>query len=190
MLVAALIGIGLALLPDEQKARFTEAGNDRTSQQRLLYWRHGVEMVSEHPWLGVGYFNFSKYYETHYAEDMLYEHAQLPHNIFVQVGTDSGVLGLGVYLLIIYSGFRNARTIRELCRAREESWARLFERMALGLATAAWGFIVAGQFVSVAYYPFLWINLAMTVALRNITEQKLAEADSTSKPNTSRGRRR
>ena len=190
LLVASLIGAGLVLLPEEQKARFTAAGTDRTSQQRLLYWRHGTEMIGEHPWLGVGFFNFSRYYETHYREDMLYEHAQLPHNIFVQVGTDSGLLGLGVYLMIVYAGFRNSRTIRELCRTREEPWARLFERLATGFATAAWGFIVAGQFVSVAYYPFLWINLAMTVALRNVVEQRLAEASSAGQAIATRDRRR
>jgi hypothetical protein len=43
--------------------------------------------------------------------------------------------------------------------------------MAKGLNIAMWGFIIAGQFVTVAYYPFPWVNLALTVALGNIVKR-------------------
>jgi O-antigen ligase len=168
LIASAVVILGWVLLPDEQKARFTSVGSDRTSQQRILYWRNGVEMIKENPVLGVGFFNFPKYFETHYPEDMLYPRAELPHNIFIQVGTDAGLLGLGIYLMILYRNFRSVREIRALCKSREEPSARLFDRLAFGLSISAWGFIVAGQFVTVAYYPFLWINLALTVSLRNI----------------------
>jgi hypothetical protein len=37
-----------------------------------------------------------------------------------------------------------------------------------------WGFLIAGQFVTVTYYPFFWINLAMMVATGNVARQMAA----------------
>jgi O-antigen ligase len=156
------------VLPDEQKQRFSEMGEDKTSQQRLLYWENGWQMMFEHPGLGVGYFNFIPYYESYYREDMLYPTAQLPHNIFVQVGTDSGFTGLVIYLLIIVYTFIIMRAL-----AKEQSEKVSMEvSLATSFNYSLIGFIVAGQFVTVAYYPFLWIHLAMTVSLKNIAEKR------------------
>lgn len=169
-----LITIGLfawlfwTLLPDEQKLRFSMAGEDKTSQQRLLYWKNGWDMMLDHPILGVGYFNYIPYYEIYYTEDMLYRSAQLPHNSFIQVGTDSGFLGLGIYLAIVILAFGSIRALSK------ENCGRLSMEAALasGFNYSLIGFLVAGQFVTVAYYPFLWIHLAMIVSLRNIAARR------------------
>jgi putative inorganic carbon (HCO3(-)) transporter len=173
LVIVGILGAAFfALLPNEQKSRFEAVGSDRTSQQRLLYWKHGAEMIRDHPVLGVGYFNFARYYADHYPEDMLYSTAQLPHNIFVQVGTDTGVPGLFVFIMILFRNFRCAREIRNMWAAAGKPNS-FHAAVARGLTVALWGFIIAGQFVTVTYYPFLWINLAFTVALRNISAKAL-----------------
>jgi hypothetical protein len=43
--------------------------------------------------------------------------------------------------------------------------------MAHGLDGALVGYVASGFFISVLYYPFFWINFAMTVALHNATLQ-------------------
>lgn len=178
VLVGALIAAAIILLPEEQMARFSKSGDDKTSQQRLLYWKHGLTMIEENPLLGVGYFNFPSYYEAYYRYDMLYETAQLPHNIFVQVGTDAGVPGLAFFAMIIYRCFKSTAEVRRLTAGSEKT--KPYYRLARGLESALWGFIIAGQFVTVTYYPFLWINLAFSVALRNIVAREVtAEAAAT-----------
>lgn len=121
-------------------------------------------MIQAHPALGVGFYNFAPYYTLHYPDDMLYGAAQLPHNIFIQVGTDTGLIGLTFFVLILYRNFKCAREVQ----ARAGPGDALLASLARGLNIAMWGFIIAGQFVTVTYYPFPWINLAMTVALGNI----------------------
>ena len=155
-----------SLMPEEQKVRLYESGGDKSSTQRLLYWSHGWEMIKEHPLSGVGFFNFSKYYEDHHREDMLYAVAQLPHNVFIQVGTDTGFPGLFLYVLIIIYCLRESHKISASQNALEMD--KVFAR---GLGIGLVGFIVAGQFVSIAYYPFLWIILPMIASLANITRQ-------------------
>jgi putative inorganic carbon (HCO3(-)) transporter len=175
----AVIGVSfVALLPDEQKARFEEIGDDRTSQQRLLYWQRGYEMFTEHPLLGVGYFNFAPYFNRHYPQDALYGKAQLPHNIFVQVASELGALGLSCYLALIYSAFSATRASKRaltLPTGRD----RFFKDLADALNVSFIGFLVAGQFVSVVYYPFMWIHLALVVCLRNITAKLALGTNST-----------
>jgi len=168
LVVLAAIAWGCwALLPDAQKARFLTIGDDKSSQQRLYYWQAGVRMIEKHPLLGVGYFNFQPYFAIHESNEILYGVAQLPHNIFVQVGTDAGLIGLGVFLMLIRCNLRTAREIQLMC-AEEEGHPSFAGSMARGLSISTWGFVIAGQFVTVTYYPFLWINLALTVSLANI----------------------
>jgi O-antigen ligase len=176
--VGVVVATVITLLPEEQKARFTTAGDDVTSQQRLLYWKHGLAMIEDHPVLGVGYYNFQRYFALHWPQDMLRGPAytpegvvvsELPHNIFVQVGTDTGVTGLLLFGMLIFRTWKTEREIRLM--ARQHPDGKPFAPLARGLLVAMWGFVIAGQFVTVTYYPFFWINLAFMVALNNITRK-------------------
>ncbi len=154
------------LLPQEQKDRFQIAGDDKSSIQRLLYWESGLDMLNEHPGLGVGYFNYVPYYEEFYREDMLYGRAELPHNIFIQVGADLGYPALIVYMILIfYSAYKtyHLRRKKEVYE-RHEFVGNILKYLNVSLI----GFVVAGQFVSVVYYPFLWIHLAFFVCCQNV----------------------
>lgn len=155
------------LLPAEQKERFSNAGDDKTSQQRLLYWEHGWEMIKDYPFSGVGFFNFIPYYESHYSYDLLYPKAQLPHNIFIQVGTDAGVIAVLFFLLLI--AYCLIAPLK-FCMAYKTS---SFEKsIAAGLGVGVFGFLVAGQFVTISYYPFLWVHLALIVSFLKVTNDK------------------
>ena len=166
--IALFAALAWQVLPAEQKERFTTIGTDKTSIQRTLYWKNGWEMMKEHPALGVGFFNFSPYFETYYPEDVLYKFAGLPHNIFIQIGTDAGFLGLFVYLMILAAAILKRQFMFK-------SRADIEDRPVDKLYTALWpafkfgiiGFVVAGQFVTVGYYPFLWLSLALMYAMEN-----------------------
>lgn len=151
------------LLPEEQKQRFEEAGTDKTSQQRLLYFENGWKMMQKYPGLGVGYFNFPKYFENYYPEDMLYDKAELPHNIFIQVGTDTGFTGLFIFLFLLLLPFWLSRR-----KKLDPDKDKFMHITITGVLQGLLGFIIAGQFVTVTYYPFLWISLAFVVAGHNV----------------------
>lgn len=161
-----VMGLLWAALPDQQKNRFQVAGDDRTSIQRLLYWEHGIDMLNDHPVLGVGFFNYIPYYERAYPEDILYDGAELPHNIFIQVGADLGYPALAVYLFMIIYSVRKTRMLRDSLGKQTER--NFFTHILTYLNLSIIGFVVAGQFVSVVYYPFMWIHLAMFVCCHNI----------------------
>ena len=175
LLGIALVGaIGWALLPAGEKARFSRSGTDPTSIQRFDYWHAGLRMIEDHPVLGVGYFNFPAVYARYDPTKLWHGTAQLPHNIFVQVGTDAGLLGLGIFLILIYRNLKLTREIRRTCE-RESRAPAFAPYVARGLAVTTWGFVIAGQFNTVSYYPFLWINLALAVSLANIVRQSVEQ---------------
>ena len=140
------------ILPQAQKERLSQSGSDRTSIERLTRWKAGVRMANENPAFGIGYNNWGTYY------------GDLSHNIFIQAWSELGYTGLLAFLALIVATFTvNARTRRLL---REMPGDTGFMRhMAYGLDGALIGYMGSGFFVTVLYYPYFWINLAMTVAL-------------------------
>jgi putative inorganic carbon (HCO3(-)) transporter len=166
-LLAVMTIAAFFLLPEEQITRFKEMGDDKTSQQRLLYWKRGMDMLADHPGLGIGFFNFPLAFRTLYPQDMLYEFSQLPHNIFIQVGSELGYSGLLSYTGIIVLAFRSTRRTARLRNAVKQS-DHLFIDLCGALNISFIGFLLAGQFVSVVYYPFMWIHIALVVSLENV----------------------
>lgn len=148
------------LLPEESMDRFRSMGEDGTSTSRRVYWAAGIQALNENPITGIGFANWSAYMHPRY-EDM-----GLPHNIFVQAGAELGYLGLAALAGLIIAHFVvNAQTRRILRRIKKRG--NFLSLMSIGLDGALFGFLVSGSFVTVLYYPYLWINLAMTVALYN-----------------------
>jgi putative inorganic carbon (HCO3(-)) transporter len=163
--VALIVVAVVTIMPEQQKERFRDAGTDKNSIARLTYWRHGIEITNEHPVFGIGYGNWGAYYRSHYDP-----RGTLPHNVFVQASAELGYTGLFAFLLLIgYTFVTNYRT-RKLAHRFSGSWFVFC--MAHALDGALVGYLVSGFFVTVLYYPYFWINFAMTVALhRAATEQ-------------------
>lgn len=166
--MALVVLVAWSVFPEEQKERFTSIGEDQSSIQRKLYWSHGFDMMIEHPFTGVGFYNFIPYYNDHFPDDVLYGSAQLAHNIFVQVGADLGFPGLLIYLLIIWSALLAVLRSRTKRKGADPTMNELY----MGLAYGFIGFLLAGQFVSVVYYPFMWIYLSFALAYGNIIKSR------------------
>jgi putative inorganic carbon (hco3(-)) transporter len=165
--VALVAGLTWLIIPEKQKTRFSEMGEDPTSLRRLQYWEDARTIMSEYPVLGIGYYNWLPYYRTRFDPT-----GQLPHNIFYQAGAELGFTGLGAFIGLILATFWVNRKTRRLARQLPDG-GRFLSGMASGLDGAVIGFCVAGYFVTVLYYPFFWINLAFTTALHCSTVREV-----------------
>ena len=166
--VAAVAVATWAILPQESKARFEVMGDDDTSTQRTTRWKEGIEMAKSRPLLGVGYANWTVYHSEHFPAG---RGSLLVHNIFIQAWAELGYLGLLAFLLMIGAKFNvNART-RRLARMTPGD-DRFIYAMAFGLDGAMVGYLASGFFITVFYYPYFWINLAMTIALHSSMVRK------------------
>lgn len=160
LIVVSVSWLTWTVLPAGSKARFEEMGTDETSTSRLDYWEHGIKIANEHPLLGIGYKNWLPYYRDNYNAE-----GELPHNFLVECVAELGYTGLIVLLLLILTFFvENARTRRHT-RPGAPGENRLFHSLTYGLDGAMIGFIGSGMFVTVLFYPFIWMNLALCLAL-------------------------
>lgn len=150
-----------AIVPPESKLRFEQAGEDRTSVARLTMWKHALDIMSQYPVLGVGFNNWVTYHDTYYGGK-----GTMTHNIFMEAGSELGYTGLIAFLALIGGTLVvNSRTRKAAMSMPDRG--RFIFFMAHGLDGALIGFLASGFFTTVLYYPFFWINFAMTVALHN-----------------------
>ena len=132
---AVLIGVigltGIGWLPDPIEGRLHDLGSylggpdpARTEitdanfavLERLAHWQAGLDMFSDHPWLGVGIGNFSAAYEK-YALPHWYEPLGHAHNIFINFLAETGVAGAGAFALVWLGAWRLSwRTARRAAR--------------------------------------------------------------------------
>jgi len=167
LVATAVVGLAVfAVLPQEQRDRFSDMGDDETSQSRLYLWRMGMDVAKNHPVLGVGYENWLLYVQRNYQPFNKYH--QLPHNIFVQAGAELGYVGLAGFLVLIVGTFRMNYLTRKRVKRRPDGQIPYY--MALGLDAALVGFMISGSFVTVLFYPYFWINYSMTAALFKIAK--------------------
>ena len=98
VVMIALMAIAYFLLPDEQIQRFSNMGDDTNSKTRFAYWAYGWEVIKDHPIFGVGYNNWLDY-AYYAAPDGIYGgRTQLPHNIYIEVASESGLLAFFSFL--------------------------------------------------------------------------------------------
>ncbi|MFA5133257.1 MAG: O-antigen ligase family protein [Patescibacteria group bacterium] len=79
-----------------------------TGETRIMAWKIALKAIQDRPFLGWGVEGydaaFNKYYEPELLRHSYYETwFDKPHNKILEVGVDSGLLGLGLYLSIFIS---------------------------------------------------------------------------------------
>jgi O-antigen ligase len=113
--VALVIGLSSAgLLPASIGERLADAGdilqirdvrgaaiNDANYAliERQAHWQAAINMLTEHPWTGVGFSNYQPVYEQYRLLNwpMPLGHA---HNIYLNVAAETGIPGLMFYLIL------------------------------------------------------------------------------------------
>lgn len=124
--------------------------------ERMAHWQAALSMWREQFWLGVGFGCYEAAYPAHRLSNWPYAlgHA---HNYYLNLLAETGVMGLGAYLVLLGSIFVS------LWRAsrRTEGWTR---GLALGLA-GAWMHFTAHNFVDNILVNNVHLHLGVLLAL-------------------------
>lgn len=170
-IVLPLATLTWVLLPEGNKARWREAGKDQDSLNRITYWKDGIQIAKDHPVLGIGYRNWLPYYRANYNPK-----GEVPHNYLVEAGSELGFTGLFVFVGMTGVYFwQNART-RKRVSVKSGSPDRFLWAMTYGLDGAMIGFLASGFFVTVLYYPYYWMNMALSMALARVVQTQSAQS--------------
>lgn len=163
-LIGAVSALVFWATPQEFLDRFDTAGEDRTSLERLELWENGIEMGEKHPFFGVGYENYRIYGKYYFNQP------KVAHNAFVEIFAELGYVGLSLYLHLMFTIYRVNRKTKKISLENGDAFsAAVSTSLSLGLPA----FAVCSFFISVQFYPFLYVQLALTAALNNIARQKI-----------------
>lgn len=179
--VVAIVALlaSLALLPQANWERLKSASMpeaDKTVSIRFRLWRAAASMFLDNPVLGIGPGNFRYVYIADYADEEAKPFAWAPHSIYFQALSELGALGILTLGGLWIAFFRmNARSRKALLASGMEP--RSFEYcLAVGLDLAMIGLMTSGAFLTVLYYPHLWILLGMGAGLNATCCRKRAES--------------
>jgi O-antigen ligase len=177
-LIVVALALAWALLGDvinveRYKGLFDLSSDYNVAAQggRLDLWQRGVEMSLDHPLTGVGVdsFAFANHeYRTRAGETFL--RWQVPHNSFVQVAAEVGLIGFALFAFI------NLRSVVTFIRASasrsaqptppSREFAAMGGLMLLGFA----GLLVSGFFLSQGYSIFATLYFALAASMERIRE--------------------
>ncbi|MCD6162699.1 MAG: O-antigen ligase family protein [candidate division Zixibacteria bacterium] len=163
--------------PDVVKNRFiaaTEEEKDNTSAHRLLLWKTGINMFLDHPLTGIGINNFHESAGRYYLHGEDRAGALEPHNIFIKAISELGLVGITCVLSAIFLIFLRNRQIRKLL-IKHNMKNDFIYNFSHGLDLALVGYITSGSFITVLYYPHLFIIMAFTASLYNITAKRIEQ---------------
>ena len=116
--------------------------------------------MREYPVLGIGHGNWEKYYASNLTEGE--PGSLLIHNMFLESGTQHGFVGMGVLISVLMCTFYVNKRTRELAKKQSDSFSAAISR---GLDAGTIGLVVSASFVTVLYYPYVWIQVAFVAAL-------------------------
>lgn len=164
------------LLPAQYIDRIASTANyeeDESANIRLTLWTAGLHMLIDRPILGVGVGCFNTAYGSKYrpagSADLWWE----PHNIFVQVSSEMGLVGLGIFVWLLVTIFLENRRSREMLAQLNEGKSFLYHfsyAIDLGLI----GYIVSGCFITSLYFPHPYLMALLARSTSVILRERVA----------------
>jgi len=105
--------LNISAITVTERAISTFNEKDPSINTRLLIWNTTLNMIKEKPILGSGIGSFKMNYLNYQAEHLkdnpyyvkYYSNARESHNEYLQIGAESGIIGLGIFLLIFFIFF-------------------------------------------------------------------------------------
>jgi O-antigen ligase len=146
--------------------------NHTSETGRMQIWNRGIGYMLANPFLGVGPNNFPTAEGTlsplavrqQYGIGVRWNAA---HNSFVQIGAETGLPGLALFVAMIASGFAALRRAGRV--EKQETVDGALPALTPALTASLVGFVVGAFFLSLAYSEMLYTLLAFAVGMRKVT---------------------
>ena len=153
---------------------------------RLGAHRTAIEMFLSSPLVGIGAGNYPLLYEEYSRWLGIQSAAQLaqpiywPHNAYLEVLSETGILGLIAYGGLVLAYMSRLRRARSRIQSDDRD-SHDQREMSYGIEAALLGFLIHGFFEGLAYPRYLWMLLALVVvAARSASPRTGREASSLS----------
>lgn len=170
--IIGLAAAGVAAIPllnsPRIQALLTNAEGG-TSFYRVAVWKSALEMIRDHPLIGVGPDNFLYAYRDRYLrpEAWLESFISHPHNFILDFAARLGVLGLAAFVWIQISFWRSASAVLHKTKSFDiGQWSLAIGLMASMIDFLAHGLVDAAYFVVDLAFVFM-LTLALIERLKD-----------------------
>jgi O-antigen ligase len=149
---------------------------------RVDLWRVAWRISEDRPLTGVGLHNFTVYSPRYVRQpgrldfvDLIAERPHAVHNTYLEILTETGVVGLGLFLAVVSASLGAAwKAARQFEHQGDEPAATL----ARGVAVATVGLLAAGIFATMTPRPILWFLLALGPGLLVVSRRAASSPES------------
>ena len=149
---------------------------------RIIAWKSGVRMAKKYPVTGVGSGHFPVALGTEFRPPEFGDE-NLPwltaHSMYFLVIGELGLPGIICLLAILIGNYRRLGKLWERARRSSVSNSKEFEQLFLMLSGSLVAFCIGGAFLSVAYYPHIFVLSGLIVAATLIFERTEMDAAAT-----------
>lgn len=165
------------IIPDSIINRFTSIGDmsDSSTSYRVYIWMGTILMLKDF-WLsgvGPGTEAFTQVYPFYSYSAIVAPH---PHNLFLQVMTETGVLGISAFLLLLFLFFK-----RLIVGCQHFGKGHPLTVVIVGIGAAVIGFLLQGMFDNCFYnyrvFMIFWAVIAMGVACCQVAKSEALEKE-------------
>jgi O-antigen ligase len=136
---------------------------------RISLWKVGLRMIADHPVRGVGPGNFIIAFPR-YARGVMVTQQLAPHSSYISVASETGLVGLGLFLLIHVIALRHAQSSRAAARTTAN---RELDHLALAVQTVILVALLTGVSAHLEYTKYVWIFFGLAIAVRRMGEEEL-----------------
>jgi O-antigen ligase len=157
---------------DEGKTKVDEEGS---AFQRYEIWRVARAIIRDHPAFGVGFGAYPQAHSEYVAGGGFNRFARGKrdtHSTYLNVTAETGYIGLAIFLAMVGSALVTAERVRRRWRHLFPDTAQQLYALELGLVA----FMIAGTFGSFAKLSFLYLHVALMVALARWFDETAAAA--------------
>ena len=154
MIACGVLGMGVLMIAPSHLTTVRDSQN--STQYRVEMWAEGLEMMKLNPLFGIGRGNFKAYTSKLIA-----------HNSFVEIGGETGIVGLLIYTALVYF------CLKSTLHARRHLPDQHNKDFALAAALSLMGYVISAMFVTLEYETF-YLLLAMCAALGHCVPEPMA----------------
>ncbi|MBU0467604.1 MAG: O-antigen ligase family protein [Candidatus Omnitrophica bacterium] len=149
-IIGGVFGAGFLVFAPSRMSELSSSSGSGSS--RLDLWYGGIQLFKQNPIFGRGYGMFME------------QLPQVAHNSFVQAAAELGIVGLFLWIAILYSAIKGCWIVQDKCKAMES--------YAIALQSSIVGFSAAAFFLTRTYNILLFILIALSGSLMHVYWEK------------------
>jgi probable O-glycosylation ligase (exosortase A-associated) len=175
LIIGSVLLAGLFMLPEgwfDRMQSIQDFEQDQSAIGRFDAWTFAYKLALDHPFFGGGQLvGNDVVLFKHYVPTAI--NARAAHSIYFEVLGETGFVGLGIFLILIYVSFRAASEIIRSTRDRPElQWARSLAAM---LQVSFVGYATTGAFLSLGFFDLYYALVAIVAVTQLVVRRELGK---------------